>query len=69
MRRILTKRQLKITKLVADGLKNAEIGKCVGRTEHMIKNYIVDILDVTGMNSRLELALWYLQHASDNESK
>jgi DNA-binding NarL/FixJ family response regulator len=56
----LTPRERKIVKLVAEGLKNREIGPLVGTTELVIKNYLRTIFDKTGMNSRLELALWWV---------
>ena len=56
----LTPRQWQIIKLVSEGMKNAEIGYQLGTTKFMIMNYLREIMDVTGMSSRLELALWYV---------
>jgi DNA-binding CsgD family transcriptional regulator len=56
----LTRKQWRITELVAEGMKNKDIGKILGTTDNMIKKYLKVIFDQTGMNSRLELALWYL---------
>lgn len=58
----LTPRQLQTVQLVAEGMKNHEIGIRLGTTEHMVKNYLVVIYDITGCWNRLELALWYVNH-------
>ena len=66
MSNTLTPKEERITLLVAEGLKNNEIGKFVGTTTHVVKNYLKTIFDKTGTWTRLELALWYLK---TNESK
>jgi len=45
--------------MVALGETNRTIAKKVGATEHMIKNYLRGVYDRIGMDTRLELALWY----------
>jgi len=59
--RMLTYRQLRIAQLVAMGLNNRDIGREIGTTEYVVKNYLRAIFDRTGMGSRLELALWYIR--------
>jgi DNA-binding NarL/FixJ family response regulator len=59
---VLTPLQLLITSWVAEGLQNREIAVKVGTTEHVIKNHLKEIYDKTGMWTRLELALWYVEH-------
>ena len=72
--RMLTYRQLRIAQLVAMGLNNRDIGREIGTTEYVVKNYLRAIFDRTGMGSRLELALWYIRrnwevaHESARES-
>lgn len=56
----LSLKQWRIIRLVTEGMKNQEIAREVGTTEQGIKNYLRDIFDETGMNNRLELALWYV---------
>jgi two-component system nitrate/nitrite response regulator NarL len=56
----LTERQWQIVRMVTEGMMNKEIGAAIGITELGMKNHLHRIFDVTGMNSRLELALWYL---------
>jgi len=63
--RMLTYQQLRVAQLVAQGLNNREIGRTLGTTEHVIKNYLRAIFDRTGMGSRLELALWYIRRNWD----
>src|SRR5262252_6198899 len=59
--RELTRHQWRIVRLLAKGMKNPEIARALGTTDNMIKNYLRIIFDKTGMNSRLELALWYVK--------
>jgi DNA-binding NarL/FixJ family response regulator len=58
----LTPKELLITRLVTAGLKNRDLAKATGHTENTVKNKLKVIFDKTGMNSRLELALWYMAH-------
>ena len=70
--RVLTYRQLQVAQLVAMGLNNREIGRTLGTTENVIKNYLSSIFDRTGMGNRLELALWYVRQeevAHDSSAK
>lgn len=55
----LTPKEIIITRWVAAGLKNREIGEKIGTTEHVIKFYLKGIFDKLGFWNRVELALWY----------
>lgn len=57
--RVLTKKEQRVAELVAEGLKNKEIGAKIGTTENVIKNKLRRIYDKVGVWNRLELALWY----------
>jgi len=57
----LTPRQRAIVELVANGKSNREIGTALGITEYGVRNRLRDIFDVTGMSTRLELSLWWLE--------
>ena len=57
--RELSDRECQIIALVAKGLKNRDIGKSLGITEAVIKNYLRRIYDKVGVWNRVELALWY----------
>lgn len=59
---MLSKREHQVVRLVARGLKNREIGKTLGITEHVAKNYMRSVLDKLGMSNRVEVALWYVAH-------
>lgn len=57
--RIPNEREQRVIQLVAQGLKNCEVAKEIGTTEHVVKNYLRVIYDKLGMWNRVELALWY----------
>lgn len=52
--------------LVADGLKNRDIATLMGRSEHVVKNYLRTIYDKLGLWNRTELALWYVKKTHDH---
>jgi len=58
--RILKPRDEKIIELVSRGLRNEDIAREIGTTEHVVKNYLRMIYDKVGVWSRLELALWHV---------
>ncbi|HXY04471.1 MAG TPA: LuxR C-terminal-related transcriptional regulator [Terriglobales bacterium] len=52
-------REQRVIELVAQGLKNSEVARSIGTTEHVVKNYLRAIYDKLGLWNRVELALWY----------
>jgi DNA-binding CsgD family transcriptional regulator len=56
----LTPKQWRMVQLLAEGHTNAEIAAKVGNRVMVVKNYLRVVYDITGMNNRLELALWYV---------
>jgi DNA-binding CsgD family transcriptional regulator len=58
--RILKPRDEKIIEFVSQGLKNEDIAREIGTTEHVVKNYLRIIYDKVGVWNRLELALWHI---------
>jgi DNA-binding NarL/FixJ family response regulator len=52
-------REQRVIELVAQGLKNCEVARSIGTTEHVVKNYLRVIYDKLGLWNRVELALWY----------
>ena len=67
----LNERERQLINLVAQGLKNTDIAKRLGITEHMVKNRIRIIYDKLGLWNRVELALWYeaRQHQTSRRPK
>jgi DNA-binding NarL/FixJ family response regulator len=57
--RVPSEREQRVIQLVAQGLKNCEVAREIGTTEHVVKNYLRVIYDKLGMWNRVELALWY----------
>jgi DNA-binding NarL/FixJ family response regulator len=58
----LTEKEMKIVALVVQGFKNREIATQLGTTEQVIKNYLRNVYDKTGVSDRLELALFTIHH-------
>jgi DNA-binding NarL/FixJ family response regulator len=58
-KRIPSEREQRVIELVAQGLKNCEVAREIGTTEHVVKNYLRVIYDKLGLWNRVELALWY----------
>lgn len=56
----LSRRELDVTRCVAEGLTNREIAARLGLTEHTVKNYLFRIFDKVGVSSRVELVLFAL---------
>ncbi len=55
----LTKRELEVGMLVAEGLTNRDIGKQLGLSEHTVKNYLLVIFEKLKVSTRVELALMF----------
>lgn len=66
---MLSKRELTITALVAEGLTNKEIADHEHTTEHVIKNYLRSIYDKSGFSNRVELSLWYVKQLEDQANE
>jgi DNA-binding NarL/FixJ family response regulator len=58
----LTPKELQIVALVTEGGKNKEIALQLGTKEQVIKNYLRNIYDKTGVSDRLELAVFTQHH-------
>jgi DNA-binding NarL/FixJ family response regulator len=58
----LTPKEVRVAKLVWEGLTNREIAAMVGTTEQVVKNYLRNTFDKLGVWSRLELALYVASH-------
>jgi DNA-binding NarL/FixJ family response regulator len=58
----LTPKEILIVALIGQGCKNREIGLRLRTTEQVIKNCLRTIYDKAGVNDRLELALFTINH-------
>lgn len=58
----LTSREVQVAELVWEGLTNRDIGRRLGTTEQVVKNYLRSTFDKLGVWSRLELALYVAGH-------
>jgi DNA-binding NarL/FixJ family response regulator len=58
---LLTRMEWRVTAMVAQGWSNLSVACKLRTTENVTRNYLRQIFDKTGMSSRLELALWYVE--------
>ena len=56
----LTKRELEILQLVAEGLSNEEIGKKIFISKKTVKTHLTNIFDKLQVNNRFKAALWVM---------
>jgi DNA-binding NarL/FixJ family response regulator len=59
---LLTKREEGVVDLVAEGLTNRDISQQLKLSEHTVRNYLFRIFNKVGTSSRLELALYAIDH-------
>jgi DNA-binding NarL/FixJ family response regulator len=52
-------RQLHVIELLAKGLKNREIAKQLGTSQHVVRNHLGIIYNKVGVSNQIELALWH----------
>jgi DNA-binding NarL/FixJ family response regulator len=60
-RRLLTKREEDVVKLVVEGFSNREAAQKLSLTQHTVSNYLFRIYDKLGISSRVELVLYSLK--------
>ncbi|HXG53581.1 MAG TPA: response regulator transcription factor [candidate division Zixibacteria bacterium] len=63
----LTRRELEILKLVAEGLTNEEIGKRIFISEKTVKTHLTNIFDKLKVNNRFKAALMIMGHGAHQE--
>ena len=61
----LTKRELEILRLVAEGLTNEEIGKRIFISEKTVKTHLTNIFDKLKVNNRFKAALLIMNKSPD----
>lgn len=62
----LSKRELEVARLVADGMSNKEIGSRCFLSERTVETHVSNILNKLGINSRVEVAGWVARELSPN---
>ncbi|HEX7265651.1 MAG TPA: LuxR C-terminal-related transcriptional regulator [Candidatus Dormibacteraeota bacterium] len=62
----LSKREVEIAELVAQGLSNKEIAARVFLSERTIETHVSNILDKLGVNSRVEISSWVAHELTPN---
>jgi DNA-binding NarL/FixJ family response regulator len=63
----LSNREQDVARGVAEGLSNQEIARCLGLTEHTVKNYLFRIFDNFGVSSRVEVVLYVFRFRKDKD--
>lgn len=58
----LTRRELEILSTIVSGLSNKEIAQRFSLSEDTVKHHLTNIFDKVGVSSRLELALFAINH-------
>jgi len=61
----LTKREMEILRLVAEGLTNEEIGKKIFISEKTVKTHLTNIFDKLKVNNRFKAALLLMGHSAN----
>lgn len=64
----LTKREMEILRLVAEGLTNEEIGKKIYISEKTVKTHLTNIFDKLKVNNRFKAALMIMDRAGERET-
>jgi DNA-binding NarL/FixJ family response regulator len=62
---LLTKRELSVVQLVAEGLSNRDISHELRLSEHTVRNYLFRIFNKVGVSTRLELAIYAINNQRD----
>ncbi|MGA2572288.1 MAG: response regulator transcription factor [Terracidiphilus sp.] len=63
---LLTKREVEVVQLVVDGLTNRLIAKELQLSEHTVRNALFRVFDKLGVSTRVELALYAINHSKPN---
>ena len=58
----LTSRELEVIQMIAEGSSNKMIGNQLGIAESTVKVHVKNILHKTGLRSRVEAAVWAVNH-------
>ncbi|MNR62135.1 Nitrate/nitrite response regulator protein NarL [compost metagenome] len=58
----LTERERQVLKTIASGFSNKVIGHKLGITEGTVKVHVKNLLHKLGLRSRVEAAVWAMEH-------
>src|SRR5690606_33465345 len=64
--RLLTRRQLEVVRLIAQGKPNAEIATQLGMSENTVRIHVSAILKTLGLANRTQAALWATQNVMND---
>jgi DNA-binding NarL/FixJ family response regulator len=64
---LLTKRELSVVQLVAEGLSNRDISHELRLSEHTVRNYLFRIFNKVGVSTRLELAIYAINQRDTSQ--
>jgi two-component system nitrate/nitrite response regulator NarL len=64
--RLLTKREEEIVLLVEEGFTNRDIAHHLRLSEHTVRNNLIRIFDKLGVSTRVELALYAVNHSRNS---
>jgi DNA-binding NarL/FixJ family response regulator len=59
----LTARELSVIRYIVEGCTNKDVARECGIAEETVKRHLKNIFDKTGVSSRLELAMFALNHS------
>jgi len=62
LRHLLTSRELEIVVEVSEGATNRDVARKLHMSEQTVKNHLSTIYDKLGLSTRLELALYAVEH-------
>jgi DNA-binding NarL/FixJ family response regulator len=65
---LLSKRELEVVRLLAQGLSNREIAQRLGLSQHTVKNHLFRIFEKLGVSSRIELLHMMLNQATPRQT-
>jgi DNA-binding NarL/FixJ family response regulator len=66
---LLTPREEQVVALVAEGFANKEIAQELALSEHTVKKYLFRIFDKLGISTRVELALYAVNHGEPRSAE
>jgi DNA-binding NarL/FixJ family response regulator len=61
----LTARELEVIRLIADGADNATIGRALSISRHTVKQYVTNIFEKLGVQSRVQAAVYAVRKAGE----